>query len=74
MDLNVEDAIRRAVAERTDLAQAKKNLQQNDITYKFLRNQLLPQADLVAAYGLAGLGGTQLLRQSNNAINSGAAV
>jgi outer membrane protein TolC len=70
MEINVEESIRRALAERTDLSQAKKNLQQNDITYKFLRNQLLPQADLVATYGLAGLGGTQLLRASNNSINS----
>ena len=45
-------------------------LQQNDVTYKFLRNQELPQADLVASYGLAGLGGTQLLRESNNAVSS----
>jgi outer membrane protein len=70
VDVNVDDAIRRALAERTDLVQAKKGLQQNDITYRFLRNQLLPQADLVASYSLAGLGGTQLLRESNNAISS----
>jgi outer membrane protein len=70
VQLNVADAIRRALDARTDLQQARKNVQQNDVTYKFLRNQMLPQADLVAGYGLAGLGGTQLLRASNNAINS----
>ena len=70
VQVNVQDAVRRALAERTDLAQAKMALQQNDISYKFVRNQLLPQADLVATYGLAGLGGTQLERGSVNEINS----
>jgi outer membrane protein TolC len=70
VQVNVQDAVRRALAERTDLAQARMNLQQNDITLKFLKNQLLPQADLVATYGLAGLGGTQLQRANNNAINA----
>jgi outer membrane protein len=70
VQVNVQDAVRRALAERTDLAQARMSLQQNDITLKFLKNQLLPQADLVATYGLAGLGGTQLQRANNNAINA----
>jgi outer membrane protein TolC len=70
VEINVDDAVRRAMANRTDLAQARMNLQQNNVTYKFLRNQLLPQADLTASYGLAGLGGTQIERQSNNAISS----
>jgi len=33
----------------------------NDITLKFLRDQLKPQADLVATYGMVGLGGSQLI-------------
>jgi outer membrane protein TolC len=70
VEVDLEDAVRRALANRTDLAQAKMNLQQNNITFKFLRNQMLPQADLVASYGLAGLGGTQLERLSNNAISA----
>jgi len=68
--LDIAGMIRRALAERTDLEQARKNLQQNDISYKFFRNQLLPQANLVATYGLAGLGGNQIVRQSNNAVDS----
>ena len=31
---------------RTDLQQARKNLQVNDVTLKYLNNQTLPQADL----------------------------
>jgi outer membrane protein len=71
VQVNIQDAVRRALAERTDLDMARKNVQQNDITYKFVRNQLLPQADLVATWGLQGLGGTQLVRAAGeNEINS----
>jgi outer membrane protein len=63
-------AIRRALTERTDLLQAKQNIQANDVTFRFLKNQLLPQADLVGRYGFAGLGGTQFVRETDAAINS----
>jgi len=72
--VDVAGAIRRALAERTDLVIAQKNVAMNDVTVKYLKDQLLPQADLVANYGLVGLGGTQLVRagtgvgQANNAI------
>jgi outer membrane protein len=63
--IDVEAAVRRALSERTDLAQARKSLEANDVTYRFLRNQLLPQANLVASYGLSGLGGTKFVRESS---------
>jgi len=59
--IDVDAAVRKALSARTDLTIAKKNLQSNDETLKFLRNQTLPQADLVARYGLVGLGGTQFI-------------
>ena len=59
--IDLEAAVRRALSERTDLAIARKNLDVNDVTLKYLGNQLLPQADLVGTYGLVGLGGTQLI-------------
>ena len=60
--LDVETAVRTALSSRTDLAQARKTLDSNDITIKFLRNQQLPALDLLANYGMAGLGGTQFVR------------
>ncbi len=60
--IDVQAAVRRALSERTDLAIAQKNVAANDVTVKYLKDQLLPQADLVANYGLVGLGGTQLIR------------
>ncbi|MGE3955136.1 MAG: TolC family protein [Vicinamibacterales bacterium] len=59
--IDIPAAVRRALENRTDLQQARKNLQVNDTTLQFLRNQTLPQADLVARYGLVGQGGTQFI-------------
>ncbi len=59
--IDIEAAIRRALSERTDIEIAKKNMQSNDVTLRYLQDQLRPQADLVATYGLQGLGGSQLI-------------
>ena len=66
--VDIEGAIRRALGARTDLLQAQKNLQVNDVTLKYLRNQTLPQVDVTARYGLIGQGGTQYL-SSGSGIN-----
>jgi outer membrane protein TolC len=57
--IDIEAAVRRALAERTDLEIAKKNIAANDVTLKYLVDQMRPQADLSATYGLVGLGGSQ---------------
>jgi outer membrane protein TolC len=56
--IDVAAAVRRGLENRTDLQQARKNLQVNDVTMKYLQNQTLPQTDFVARYALAGQGGT----------------
>jgi outer membrane protein TolC len=66
--IDIEGAVRRALSERTDLAIAKKNLAVNDVTVGYLRNQLLPQADFVANYGLVGIGG-DVLAKSGTGVN-----
>src|SRR4029077_15420177 len=53
---------------RTDLQQTRKSLAVNDVTLSFLKNQTLPQADVVARYGLIGQGGTQFIT-SGSGIN-----
>jgi len=60
--IDLDAAVRRALSERTDIDIAKKTVQENDITMKFLSDQLKPQADLVGTYGLQGIGGNQLSR------------
>ena len=60
--IDVEQAIRRALSERTDLAIAKKSVLSNDVTLRYLNDQTKPQADLQATYGLQGVGGNLLER------------
>ncbi len=62
MPVDVEAAVQNALANRTDMVAARKNLERADISLEYARNQLKPQLDLVANYGGAGLGGTQLIR------------
>jgi outer membrane protein TolC len=59
--IDVEAAVRRALSQRTDVEIAKKNIETNDVTLKYLQDQLKPQADLAATYGFVGLGGRQLI-------------
>ena len=61
---DIESALRKALANRTDLDQSRKQLQANDISLRTLSDQRLPSLDLNASYGLAGVGGTQFLRSS----------
>ena len=60
--IDIEAAVKRGLNERTDLQQAKRQLTANQASYALLRDQTLPQADLVASYAVVGLGGTQLIR------------
>ena len=62
--IDVDAALRHALDTRLDLAQTKKQLTANDLSLKLLGNQRLPAADLSASYGLQGIGGTRLVRDS----------
>ena len=61
--LDVEGAVRKALDNRTDLDQARRQIDANDTTLRFMRNQTLPALDVSATYGAQGLGGTQFIRQ-----------
>ena len=60
--IDVAGAVRRALANRTDLETARRTLQANDIALRNLSDQRLPALDLTATYGAAGVGGPQLIR------------
>jgi outer membrane protein TolC len=59
--VDVDAAIRSALDKRTDLAQARRQMDQTDITMRFARNQKLPTVNAVVNYGLAGVAGTRTL-------------
>jgi outer membrane protein TolC len=59
--IDVEAAVTNALANRTDLLQARKQLEQTDINIRYAKNQRLPNVDAVLNYGLAGVAGTRTL-------------
>jgi outer membrane protein len=63
--LDVQDAVRKALDNRTDLQIARKTIDSNDVTLRYMRNLTLPGLDLTAMYGANGLGGTQFQRRGS---------
>jgi outer membrane protein TolC len=61
--VNTPAAIQAALENRTDIVAARKNLESATITLSYRRNQTLPSLNLVASYGGAGVGGTQIIRE-----------
>jgi outer membrane protein TolC len=59
---DIEGAVRKALADRTDITAARKNLDSSDISIRYLKNTSLPSLDLNASYGAQGLGGTAIVR------------
>lgn len=60
--VDVDAAVRAALDRRTDLAQARRSLESNDISLRFLHDRTLPDVTASVDYGLTGLGGTQFVR------------
>ena len=57
--IDVDAAVQNALANRTDLARARKQLDNVNVDLRFAENQRLPALDMVATYNLIGLAGTQ---------------
>jgi outer membrane protein TolC len=62
---DIDGAIRNALTNRTDLLNAKRNLDSNEVSLKFFHNQSLPAMDLNASYGAQGLGGVAYVRSGS---------
>jgi outer membrane protein TolC len=60
--INVDEAVRTALDHRTDLRSTRKNIESNDISIRYFRNQSMPDINAQLDYGLSGLGGTQIQR------------
>jgi outer membrane protein TolC len=67
--LDVQGAVRKALDNRTDLQIARKTIDSNDVTLRYMRNLTLPGLDVTAMYGANGLGGTQF-RRSGTGVTS----
>ena len=60
--IDLAAAIRAAMADRTDLARSRRQLDINDVNLSAMRNNTLPSVDLIGTYQLQGQGGTRFLR------------
>ena len=58
--IDVNGAVARAIANRTDLQVSKNTLARNDVNIRFFRNQILPQVNATASYQSNAVGGTFL--------------
>lgn len=56
---DVAGAVRSALDKRTDLQNARKNIDSTDVSIRYFRNQALPAVDLLASYTAQGIGGTR---------------
>lgn len=64
--VDLTGAVTRALAERTDLSNARKQLESNDISIRYLKNQLKPALDANLTYGTRGLGGDSFVRTNGD--------
>jgi outer membrane protein len=58
--VDVDAAVRNALATRTDLAATRKQIEANDVSIRYFRNQSLPDVNAIVNYSAIGLAGTQL--------------
>jgi outer membrane protein TolC len=59
---DLDAAVSNALRDRTDLARARKEIDNAQLSVKFTRNQRLPDVRVNASYAANGLGGTTVLR------------
>jgi outer membrane protein TolC len=57
--VNVDEAIKNALANRTDLQELRERLGITDVSIEYTKNQKLPAIDLVGNYNTVGVAGTQ---------------
>ena len=69
--IDVDAAMRNALAKRTDRSQAKNGLEQSDVNIRYFRNQLLPDVSASVNYISTGTGGTQLSPVDFSSLGSG---
>jgi outer membrane protein len=62
VSVDLQAAVQQALDSRTDIQQAQKTIEANDISIRFLRNQILPDLNATVDYGGTGIGGSQFVR------------
>lgn len=60
--VDIEGAVKTALEQRTDLQNARKNLEINDVNIRYFRNQSLPDVTASVNYNARAIGGLQVVR------------
>ena len=60
--VDAEAAVKTALSQRTDLQNARKNLEINDVNIRYFRNQSLPDVTANVNYNAQAIAGTQVVR------------
>jgi len=60
--VDIPSAVQAALSQRTDLVQAKKNIESSQIGLQLTKDQTKPQLDLTSNYNLSGQGGQRLVQ------------
>ncbi len=68
--LDFEASLQTAMENRADLQTTRLDLQNKELTYGYLRNQLLPDLSLTASYWSPGISGTQILYQDDDPLTN----
>ncbi len=68
--LDFESCLQTAIESRADLQATRIDLQNKELTYDYLRNQLLPDLSLSASYWSPGISGTQILYQDDDPLTN----
>lgn len=74
---DLDAAVTNALRDRSDLARARKGIEQAQLSVKYTGNQRLPDVRLNASYAATGLGGTEVLRSGGfpgTIVGSGSAI
>jgi outer membrane protein len=69
--VNVDEAVKNALSQRTDLAVARKNLESTNIASRYYSNQSLPDLNASLNYGAQAIGGVGLLRGPSSGLTPG---
>jgi len=60
--VDIEGAVKNALGQRTDVVNARKNLEVNDVNIRYFRNQSLPDVTASVNYNARATGGLQVTR------------
>jgi HAE1 family hydrophobic/amphiphilic exporter-1 len=66
-----ETSVAQAFARRPEVEEARLGTDIRRIQHRYARNQVLPQLDVRADYGIAGLGGNQIIRDPQTGVQTG---